>query len=147
MAGADEPKGGRRAPTPSATAGAPKPRRRRWLVGVVTLAVVALAAWAMSSLILSGAEGGSAAVEQAQRAAARGLEDLEREAARNGQELDVNWTAVPDMSETNHLVTVRVSARPSGETNIGEFMVAGERVRPQGGFARQLVGEAEQQPR
>ena len=96
----------------------------------------------MSTMILSGAEGGSAAVEQAQRAAAPGLDDLRNEAARGGQELDINWTAVPDMSETNHLVTVRVRMRPSGETNIGEFMVSGEQVRPQGEFARRLMGRA-----
>ena len=45
------------------------------------------------------------------------------------------------MSETSHLVTVRVRTGPSGETSIGEFMVSGERVRAQGGFARQLMGE------
>lgn len=144
MADIDESQGGRRTAPP---AGAPRPRRRRWLVGVITLAAVALAAWAMSTVILSGAEGGSAAVEQAQRAAAPGLDDLRREAARNGHELDVNWTAVPDMSETSHLVTVRVRTGPSGETSIGEFMVSGERVRAQGGFARQLMGEVEQPAR
>ena len=66
---------------------------------------------------------------------------------RTGEEFVVNWPAVPDMSETNHLVTVRVRTGPSGETSVGEFMVTGEQVRPQGGFARRLMGEAEPETR
>ncbi len=144
MAENDESMRKRPASTP---AGPSKPRGRRWLIGVVAVVAVALAAWAMSTVILSGAEGGSAAVEQAQRAAAPGLEQLRQEADRNGHEFVVNWTAVPDMSETNHLVTVRVRTGPSGETSVGEFMVTGEQVRPQGGFARRLMGEAEPETR
>lgn len=148
----DEPHASSSAPAGNVSApGATNPRpsrgRRAWAIGIAVLAAVALAAWAMSSVILSGSAGGEAALEQAQRAAAPGLDGLLRDAARRGQELDVNWTAVPDMSESRHLVTVRYRLRPSGEGGSAEFMVSGERVTPQGALARQLIsGMGRQRP-
>ncbi len=93
----------------------------------------------MSSLIVTASQGGSAAVEQARRAAAPGLGDLQRGAARRGQELDVDWSAVPDPSGRAHMVTARVRLLPSEQGGTAGFVVSGGRVTPQDALARRLV--------
>ncbi|WP_217914747.1 hypothetical protein [Miltoncostaea marina] len=114
-------------------------RRRVWVIVAVSVVVLALAAWAMTSLILADSAGGSAAIEQAERAAAPGLGDLERGAARRGQRLDVEWSAVPNPTGGAHMVTARVRLLPSGQGGTAGFVVTERGVAPQDALARRLV--------
>lgn len=119
----------------------PRPRRTRaWLIAAVVVIGVALAAWAMSSLIVSGNSGASTAIAQVKDAAAPGLADLERAAARRDQRLDVGWSAVPSPRGGAHMVTVRLELLPSGEVASAGFVVTDGRVLPQDPVARRLVG-------
>ena len=114
-------------------------RRRRWVIVVVALAAIVLGGWAMTALILTGSEGEAAALDQARRAAAPGLGDLERGAAGRGEELDVDWSVVADPTGRAHMVTARVRLVPSGQGGTAAFVVSGERVTPQDALARQLM--------
>ena len=119
---------------------APTRRRRAWAVAALAVAGLVLAAWAMTSLVLSDSAGGAAAIEQAQRVAAPGLGDLSRGAERRGQTLDVDWSVVPYPTGGGHMVTARERLLPSGQGGTAGFVVMEDRVTPQDALARRLVG-------
>ncbi|WP_217913423.1 hypothetical protein [Miltoncostaea marina] len=124
---------------PAATDAGRPGRGRRWLIVVVSIAAVVLGGWALSAMIVSGSQAESAALDQARRAAAPGLGDMERGAAGRGEELDVDWSVVADPTGRTHMVTARVRLVPSGQGATAAFLVSGERVMPQDALARQLI--------
>ena len=122
------------------TADARRSGRRRWLIVAVVVAGVGILAAGTAALIVSGSSVGSDALEQAQRAAAPGLQDLQEAAAARGETIDTTWTTVPDpRGDQVQMVTVRLALRPSGRVTNAAFLVTGGRVIPQDGLARQLA--------
>ncbi|HMN99278.1 MAG TPA: hypothetical protein PKD59_07685 [Miltoncostaeaceae bacterium] len=114
-------------------------RRRRTILAVVLGAFAVLAAGA-TALIVSGSSEGSKALEQAQRAAAPGLQDLQTAAGRRSETVDVTWTTVPDpRGDDVQMVTARLELRPSGQITSARFLVSGSRVIPQDALARRLA--------
>jgi hypothetical protein len=107
----------------------------------IVIGIAVVLGGAATVLVVSGSSKGSAAVEQAQRAAAPGVADLETAAARRGETLDVSWSAVPDpRGDDMHMVTARFELRPSGQVTSASFVVSGTRVVPQDPLARRLAG-------
>lgn len=114
--------------------------RRRWSIVAVVVAAVGIVAAGTTALIVSGSSVGSDALEQAQRTAAPGLQDLQEAAAARGETVETTWTTVPDpRGDQVQMVTVRLALRPSGRVMTAAFLVTGRRVIPQEGLARQLA--------